>query len=314
MDSAHHDNNCSSYILHPLLQNLNLSTFEQIISSEEDAIQLFRDFGLLPPNEWTPMCDCGHKMSKTNDKKRKLGYIWRCWTGCQKKTISPTQTTFFERTKLTFREVLLLLLIFVRRDKAQYVSLDDMNDRRRLQGLKTMSNNTFIQYQNAFRSICETVACNDFYTVIGGKNMTIEMDETYTTRRKYNRGRVTDNMKLTIFGLLCREQKRTLFFLVEGSKKKHLWPIIQRYCHPDTTFICTDGHKSYVEVETLFKNAQHKVVIHKERFRDIHDIHNHINGLEVDNRWLKKDISSRRGNEVIKSHQESLHWDIIVNH
>lgn len=121
--------------------------------------------------------------------------------------------------------------------------------------------------------------------------MHVELDETFLTKRKYNRGRRTKEMTITIFGIYCRETKDGLFFRTEGKSKRDLWPLIKQHVHPDTSFIHTDAGKQYDGVEKLFTNATHKVVNHsKGEYVQKDDRTNHINSIENMNKILKREI------------------------
>jgi len=55
-------------------------------------------------------------------------------------------------------------------------------------------------------------------------------------------------------------------------------------------------------VKNLFDNSKHKVVIHRERFVDEKDKQNHMNNIEINNRWMKKHLSSRKDEDRINSY------------
>lgn len=95
--------------------------------------------------------------------------------------------------------------------------------------------------------------------------------------------------------MYCRESKEGLFFQTKGKSKRSLWPLIRKYCHPETEIVYTDCASQYRGVENLFVNGcQHKTTNHSRgEFVDPTDSSNTINPLENQNRHLKDSITSR---------------------
>ncbi|KAG8173384.1 hypothetical protein JTE90_019974 [Oedothorax gibbosus] len=116
-------------------------------------------------------------------------------------------------------------------------------------------------------------------------------------------------MTYVVFGMYCREDKEGLFFIVNSRKKVDLWPRVVEHCHPDTTVICTDSAKSYVGVEKLFEEAQHKKVNHsKGEYVQKTDKKNHINSIENQNRILKATILSRKSKKLITQYMALYYY------
>ncbi|GIY47230.1 hypothetical protein CEXT_21851 [Caerostris extrusa] len=58
-------------------------------------------------------------------------------------------------------------------------------------------------YYSYFREIAEVFASHHSKQ-LGGPGKTILLDETFLTKRKYNRGRITASMTQTVFGIFCK--------------------------------------------------------------------------------------------------------------
>lgn len=115
-------------------------------------------------------------------------------------------------------------------------------------------------------------------------------------------------MTIVVFGIYCRTDKEGIFFRVNGKKKKDLWPLVKKYCHSDTSVVCTDSAKQYVGVEQLFTNAVHKTVNHKKgEYVSSTDKENHINSIENQNKLLKQAMHSRRTDTAIRQDM-ALHF------
>ena len=144
---------------------------------------------------------------------------------------------------------------------------------------------------------------------LGGPGLTIECDETFLTRRKYNRGRYTHSHTIVLFGVYCRETKEGLYFRTNGKAKRDLWPLLLKYVHPEIKRICTDQAKQYIQVKTLFSaSTEHTSVNHsKGEFVNKNDKENHINSIENNNKHLKSFIESRRSDKLIYQYM-SMHF------
>ena len=282
--------------MHPSLISLSTFTNHIIINDEEKYKEILRYYDIIPDEGTPAICSCGHDLHHTTVSRAKIGFQWRC-KGCRK-SYSGVTGTIFMKCRLSFSDFFALLFNFIT-DESTNKGWQNINLWRQSKGQQSMCKKVYISYMNCFREVMVVIACNYFYTQIGGFGMTIELDETFLTRHKYFRGRRTDSMTMTIFGILCREQKKTLFFRVDGKSKKHLWPIVKKFVHPESTVVCTDGGKQYLNVANLIPGIEHKVVIHKDTFVDKLDKSNHINTLENANRWMKKSIKNRRNGEVI---------------
>lgn len=154
----------------------------------------------------------------------------------------------------------------------------------------TLSSETITGYYNYCREVCEVIASNNTRQ-LGGPGKTISVDEMFVVKRKYRKGRISEAMTVTVFGMYCREDKEGLFFRVNGKSKRDLWPYIKKYCHESTSIICSDSARQYMGVENLFLNAQHKRTNRRKgEFVSKDDKTNTINDLENQNKLLKKSL------------------------
>lgn len=116
------------------------------------------------------------------------------------------------------------------------------------------------------------------------------------TKRKYNRGQITEQMTTTVLGLYCKEDKTGLFFRVNSKSKRDLWPYIKKYVDSNTSRMCTDSARQYDGVERMLApDTVHLQTNHsKGEFVCKSDSQNTINDLENQNKLLKKAILCRR--------------------
>ena len=73
-----------------------------------------------------------------------------------------------------------------------------------------------MDYYSYCREVCEVVASHR-NNCLGGEGKTVQIDETFLTKRKYHRGRLTEQMSIVVLGLYCKEDKTGLFFRVSCS-------------------------------------------------------------------------------------------------
>ncbi|GIY22534.1 DDE_Tnp_IS1595 domain-containing protein [Caerostris darwini] len=205
----------------------------------------YRKGGMLPKKDPAPMCPkCEGQTKSSTDNSRKLGWVWRCMNrrkrACSGK-VNPLSNTFFKKSLITFSDMFILLCLFVWKFPITK-ALTITNFYRAKREQKQMSSETINDYFAYFREVAEVFASHN-NKLLGGPGKTIEVDETFLTKRKYHRGRRTNSMTQTIFGMFCRDEKEGLFFLTKGKSKRELWPFIKHHCHPETSIICNDKAK-----------------------------------------------------------------------
>ncbi|KAG0438155.1 hypothetical protein DMUE_3263 [Dictyocoela muelleri] len=98
---------------------------------------------------------------------------------------------------------------------------------------------------------------------IGGVGKTVEIDETYITKRKYNKGR--NVRKIWVVGGICREDKSVFFHVSKKRNAKRLEDIIYRNVRKGTSII-TDHCSCYDNLSRL--GFFHKRVNHSQNFVD----------------------------------------------
>uniref|UniRef100_A0A915DLQ9 ISXO2-like transposase domain-containing protein n=1 Tax=Ditylenchus dipsaci TaxID=166011 RepID=A0A915DLQ9_9BILA len=105
---------------------------------------------------------------------------------------------------------------------------------------------------------------------IGGPGTIVEVDETFVSHAKYNRGRDPGAKRSTIkiFGGVERGTRKCFMVDVPDTKKETLWPYILNYILPGTT-IMSDGLRSYYGLENAEgMDYEHGVVEHMYNFVD----------------------------------------------
>ena len=96
--------------------------------------------------------------------------------------------------------------------------------------------------------------------------MSMEIDESSFSKRKFNRGKIVPNQ--WIFGGICRETRECLMYAVPDQKKETLLETIKACIRPGST-IYSDKWKSYDSVPHLEGyDVEHYTVKHSANFVD----------------------------------------------
>jgi len=111
----------------------------------------------------------------------------------------------------------------------------------------------------------------------GGRNSIIEIDKSCFSKRKYNKGRMLD--QVWVFGFVDRFSGRLFVQVVEQRNADTLIPIIVKYIRQDTELIVRDEWKSYSSLTDLKFN--HQSVKHKPHFVDPNDRRIHTQTIEI---------------------------------
>jgi hypothetical protein len=306
-------------VVHPKLVNVNVNMFTWglLLKDVEETQKLAEELGLVPNQSTPPPMHCGKPMKVTKrPNEAKLGWVWSCakkshkarQKGCKKKrcntTVNPATNTWFENHKLPMHHSLAIMFAFVWKIPVNQLLLHLQN----WEADRTTSSTTVSDHYFFCREVCEVIASH-VEGQLGGPGLTIECDETFLTRRKYNRGRYTHSHTIVLFGIYCRETKEGLYFRTNGKSKRDLWPLLSKYVHPEIKRICTDQGKQYKKVRTLFSaSTQHTAVNHsKGEFVDKNDKENHINSIENNNKHLKGFFKSRRSDKLIHQYM-AIHF------
>ena len=138
-----------------------------------------------------------------------------------KTVVDPLANTLFEGTRIPFRDILAIIFCFVLKLPISFC-LNQICYWRQSRNEREMHPQTTTDYFSFCREVCEVIASHDSRQLGGGLGKTISVDEIFLTRRKYNRGKVTESSTVIVLGIYCREDREGLFFEVESKKKTSL--------------------------------------------------------------------------------------------
>ena len=251
---------------HPTLSSIRLQDlYRDLEEANPDAVIAWcQRHGLLASAKLCPNCNNTMELANRdgNDGKR-----WICPRPCNTR-LSIRHGTFFERSNLPIRKI----IIFVYWWAYELISFKQVKHEI------GMSQHTFVDWKMFLRDICaEYFVINPLQ--LGGPNITVEIDESVFTRRKYNRGRLT--MEQWVFGGIDTTTRKGFLIPVDRRDANTLLPIIQDFILPGTTVV-SDCWSSYNTVGNI--GYTHLTVNHSVNFVDP-VTHAHKNNVE--NMWMR---------------------------
>ncbi|XP_004522634.1 uncharacterized protein LOC101449508 [Ceratitis capitata] len=220
--------------IHPKLVSISVFSMMEICGDNTSALSFLEEFGLVPSKKSIPPNCCGVPMKVENDVRRKLGWMWRCRssvikgspTNCRK-ILNPSDGSFFDGKfcHISIADALAILFCFVMDVKIIF-ALKHLNAYRQRKGDTTsLSTGTITDYYSHCREVAEIISSHTDLE-LDNLGRIVLFDETFLAKRKYNRGRFNEQMTINVVGLFCREDRSGLFYKVNHTNIKSLWPYI----------------------------------------------------------------------------------------
>lgn len=192
---------------------------------------------------------CGSQMSLITDPSKIHGAKWYC-NNCKISRCLLYGSVFYG-AKIPIGKILFLLYCWTYGYSCNITSHEvDVNI------------NTVTYYFTLFRNACDSYVISSDFQPIGGIGKTVQIDETLMCKRKYNVGRVLN--QVWIFGGICVEDKQFFCIAVPNRNTTTLSEEIKNYISPGTTII-SDCWKGY---NFLSKSNEytHLTVDHSKNF------------------------------------------------
>ena len=139
-------------------------------SPKLDIIQFFQQHQLIKTAMDCKKCTVPMQLSEYSS--RADGYIWRCPVRSCRSTTSLRSSSFFEKSKESLREWLLVMLEWAR--ETPVTSVPD---------LVKLTEKTAIQMYQFLRDVCSWKLLND-PCLLGGPGCIVQIDETCVSRRQ----------------------------------------------------------------------------------------------------------------------------------
>jgi transposase-like protein len=218
---------------------------------------------------------CSHCNSSLNINYKDK--IYRCINKECRKAVSIFKDSFFAKSHLKCSDIMLIGYYWL--CGCSYSSIINMTGH---------SPNTVTNYMNFFRELVVSTLEDDD-NIIGGPGIIVEIDESKFGKRKFHRGRITNNGVWIFGGIERTNEKKSFLKVVHDRTAETLHEIILRHIAPDS-IVYTDLWRGYTGISEL--GVIHGTVNHSQNFVDP-NTGVHTNTIEGYWNGLKLQIPSR---------------------
>lgn len=264
----------------------NIYSLGRILLENGAARQYLLERGVFYETMSCP--NCQGQMVKCEER-----WAFYCWSrGCRlQKSIS--DHTFFSGTRLGFNQVLIMAKLWI--DEVPIKSAVSFTG---------ISKPTICRFWAHFRQlVASTLEIED--TVIGGKDIIVEVDETKLGKRKYNRGHRVEGVWVVV-GVERTEARKVFIVPVDKRNTETLQDVVRRHVSPGSK-IHTDLWRGYSWIDRD-EDYLHGTVNHSVSFKDS-ETGVHTNTVEGTNSGLKRKIPIRsRVKNGINGHLDEFVW------
>lgn len=273
------------------MQEINFNNIYEITKDEETAINFCQYHDLLPSFK---VCCAIRIEPKQRIHGKNKSWVFRCTKRTCRKEYSLRKNTFFEKSKLEVRQILLIIFYFVNGETKLLTLKKKLNIENEV---------TLVDWLQFMRDICTSyfIRCP---IILGGFGRHVEIDEVHLVKRKYNHGRLVRAQ--WCFGGYEVESKVGFVCCVENCTREVILPIILQHVRPGTT-VTTDLAKIYDNLSEY--GYFHLRVNHKRNFVDP------ITGAttnHVESQWQKiKQFHKERygtARNTLQSHLDEFLW------
>lgn len=229
-------------------KKMNLFEVYNLCRDEENAVAFLQEKRLIPK---VRVCSEGHFMNCDARSGK-----WTCHKRSCRTKKGLCVDTWFENARLPLNKAVLLIYCWSQEYTSTKFCTKELN----------ISTNTITDWKNMLREICANSLLKT-PAVIGGENLTVEINESCFSRRKANVGRIYP--KQWVFGGICRETRECFIYFVPDRTSATLLECIRCCIRPGTTII-SDCWASYQGLEEKLPELRyrHLTVNHSENFVD----------------------------------------------
>ncbi|GFO16147.1 hypothetical protein PoB_004265200 [Plakobranchus ocellatus] len=169
--------------------DINIRQLAAVTSSVFDCMRWLAEHCLITNTFSCQACDQPMRLQKREGRDYIDGYVW-CCPGCQRRN-SIRINSLFEGSHLQLVQILDIVYWWCR-DLRQVHVIQETG----------VSKKTVIVWQKYIRDVCAQYVI-DHPVQLGGRNRTVEIDESKFMNRKYNRGRFREGQ--WVLGMVERE-------------------------------------------------------------------------------------------------------------
>ena len=273
---------------------MNVYAFAMRVYDDDAAFRFAIRLGLIrgPP---THCPACHHLMWFEKGKKvRGVNGVWRCKNrDCTRETLSLFAGSVFEKSQLTVSQFLKVLFGIAEEKKVLEVAHD-----------ADVAAKTVVVIHQLIRKMMA-----DFNRInrrlVGGPQLTVEIDECHVHTRKYNVGRVIASQQWWVVGGICRQTRETFVVITPTRDKPTLrWILFHNVAA--NSVIYTAGWGGYFNIEEMGLNCIHRTVDHSHNFVNLNYRDVHTNTIERAWRTLREALPEQITVEHVQSYLDKF--------
>jgi len=233
---------------------MNLIDLNEYLKCEFNTLNFILSHKMIDNNK---NCSDSHQdcsMFLIKNKLSKGSYIWKCPLCHKTKTIF--SESIFEDSKLQVSDILKIIYCWSY-DFSLKVSSNETK----------VSTHTISAIFSQMKRACYEVVESSFRKKIGGHGMTVEIDETLLSKRKYHKGRILNEQ--WVFGGICRESNEIFLELIPNRTSETLSSYLWRNIEYGS-MIMSDSWKGYsfLDENSFPQPYLHASVNHSTNFVD----------------------------------------------
>ncbi|XP_049281627.1 uncharacterized protein LOC125769372 [Anopheles funestus] len=255
----------------------SLTELKKITEDEQRLVRLLQEAEILPSVQLCNKCNRRMKL-KTTRKANSCKWICKPTSSCTGWECTVRTDSIFKNSRLSLSKLIEITYEWSRDTKRSSAAAEC-----------GAGKSAIAKWFSILREVtAEHFECSQGQ--IGGDGLTVEIDESVLTKRKYNRGRVSANNQVWVVGGICRETREIFLELVEQRDAATLHRIINQHVAPGTTIV-TDGWRAYNGIDQ--HGFIHETINHSQNFVDPSDPFVHTQNIENLWRWVKPFIRSK---------------------
>lgn len=225
---------------------MKIDDLTELLEDEDVLLVFMQNCNIIESKLRCGKCNIEFKLIKRGEK-----YSFRCNRCKDSKSALHGNNTLFRLSMLPYTKIMQIIFFFI----------NDIS----LSKCSKMINVSIVSIQRIYgkcMNICYQ-ECERNKRKIGGKGLSVEIDESVFSKRKYNKGRMTKQR--WVVGGIVRETKEIFLVEVEKRDSATLSKVIEEYVEPQSRII-TDKWKGYSKINKT--DYHHLTVNHSLHFVD----------------------------------------------
>lgn len=281
---------------HILKSQFNL---QKILRTEKDYLNIFMDLDIIPKKKF---CLKNHELTMTVNNNIFNWVCNKCKDEHRNNYKQPIKKgTILEGLKISFEKIFIFIKNFVVGNKSQKF-LDQIG----------LDKNIGCKLKQRFYGIM-LILSEKNKKAIGGEGIILEADESFTVKRKYDKGRL--RLEIIIMGLVETNtiERRKRFEIIPDRSEESILSFIVRNAKKGS-IIMTDEHKSYMKIENIENYNYTKASVNHSKGIFVDSVTG-VTTNTIESNWnvLKMDSKSEWGWKTGMINKKIAYREIVSN-